>query len=282
VPPRRGAIVRPLIDRARAEGIAYLSRVGLAWREDPTNATPRFARNRLRLSVWPALLALAPAAERALARTADLARADERALAARGRALALADGSVEVADLAAEPLAVRRRVVRRLWRAAGGSPSRLDARHVDAALALVRRGRPGSVTLAGGLEARCRYGKLSIAERAAGPASPAAAVTASGPGRYAVPRHGVVELAVRDAASVPWPVVLRTRRAGDRFRPQGGRGSKTLKRWLIDRKIPREHRDALLVVAAGERVLAIPALSVVAEGFGPAGAGLTVLLRDGA
>ena len=88
VPPRRGVIVRPLIDRPRAEGIAYLARAGLAWREDPTNATPRFARNRLRLSAWPALLALSPTAERALARAADLARSDERALSARARAVA--------------------------------------------------------------------------------------------------------------------------------------------------------------------------------------------------
>src|SRR5512142_114461 len=42
IPPRRGSIVRPLIDRSRAEGIAFCARAGLAWRDDPTNATPRF------------------------------------------------------------------------------------------------------------------------------------------------------------------------------------------------------------------------------------------------
>jgi tRNA(Ile)-lysidine synthase len=281
VPPRRGAIVRPLIDRARAEGIAYLERKGLGWREDPTNATPRFARNRLRLGAWPALLALAPAAERALARTADLARADERALSARARAVAPVGTSVSIDALAAEPLAVRRRVVRRLWRAAGGSPSRLEARHVDAAIALVRRERPGRVTLAGGLEARSRYGTLAIAPRTAAPARPVDEVTAAGPGRYEVPAHGIVEIAARDAGAVPWPLALRARRPGDRFRPEGGRGSKTLKRWLIDRKVPREERDALLVVASGGRVLAIPALAAVAAGLGPAGAGLSVRLQAG-
>jgi tRNA(Ile)-lysidine synthase len=282
VPPRRGPIVRPLIDRSRAEGISYLERAGLAWRDDPTNATPRFARNRLRLSAWPALLALAPAAERALARAADLARSDERALAARARVLVPAGSSVEVDLLAAEPLAVRRRVVRRIWRAAGGSPARLEAAHVDAALAIARRGRPGRVTLARGLEARCRYGTLEIAPRARASARTPHVVTAAGPGRYPVPSHGIVEIAARDAAAVPWPLALRTRRPGDRFRPEGGRGSKKLKRWLIDRKVPRELRDALLVVANGARVLAIPALSAVAEGLGPMGAGLSVRLRVGA
>jgi tRNA(Ile)-lysidine synthase len=280
VPPRRGRIVRPLIDRPRAEGIAYLERTALAWREDPTNATPRFARNRLRQAAWPALLALAPSAERALARAADLARSDDRALSARARAVAGPGATVELAALAAEPLAVRRRVVRRLWRAAGGSASRLAARHVEAALALTRRRGPGRLTLAGGLEARCRYGRLEIApapRRAAAPDP--ASVSAAGPGRYPVPPLGVVEIAARDEGAVPWPVSLRTRRPGDRFRPEGGRGTKKLKSWLIDRKVPREERDALLVVAAGPRVLAVPALDAVAEGLGPSGAGLVVRIR---
>ena len=43
IPPRRGALVRPLVDRTRAEIVAYLGRRGLGWREDPTNATPRSA-----------------------------------------------------------------------------------------------------------------------------------------------------------------------------------------------------------------------------------------------
>jgi tRNA(Ile)-lysidine synthase len=279
VPPRRGPIVRPLIERPRAEGLAYLERKALAWREDPTNATPRFARNRLRLSAWPALLALSPSAERALARAADLARSDERALSARARAVAGAGATVELAALAAEPLAVRRRIVRRLWRAAGGAASRLEAHHVEAALSLTRRARPGRVTLAGGLEARYRYGRLEIATAPGRAAPDAAAVTAAGPGRYAVPPLGVVEIAARDAEAVPWPVSLRTRLPGDRFRPDGGRGTKKLKSWLIDRKVPREQRDGLLVVAAGPRVLAVPALDAVAEGLGPSGAGLVVRVR---
>ncbi len=276
IPPRRGPFVRPLIDRSRQEGIAWLLELDLPWRDDPTNATSRFARNRLRLSVWPQLVALAPAAERALARAADLAREDEHALAARARAIAGDGAALALSALVREPLAVRRRVVRRLWRRAGGQAARLEARHVDAVLALVRRGRPGRAALPGGLEARCRYGTLALGPPTARPA-PFPDVAVPGPGRYAVPSRGmVVEVTARDAEAVPWPIALRTRRPGDRFRPEGGRGTKKLKSWLIDRKIPREARDGLLVVAAGETVLAVPELSAVAEGLGPAGAGLTV------
>jgi tRNA(Ile)-lysidine synthase len=276
IPPRRGPFVRPLIDRSRAEGIAFLAALGLPWREDPTNATPRFARNRLRLAVWPQVLALAPAAERALARTADLAREDETALSARGRAVAEGSG-VSLAALRREPVAVRRRVVRRLWRSARGAAARLESKHVEAVLALAGRDRPGRIALPGGLEARSRYGRLDVSPPPP-PVQRFQEVSVPGPGRYLVAAGRLVEIAVRDAAAVPWPIVLRTRRPGDRFCPEGGGGTKKLKGWLIDRKVPREARDALVVAASGATVLAIPELSAVARGLGPGGAGLTVRL----
>jgi tRNA(Ile)-lysidine synthase len=280
IPPRRGDIVRPLLDRSREEGIRYLADRALAWRADPTNATPRFARNRLRLEVWPALVALAPSAERALARTADLARDDERALARAARALVSDGASVAVAALREMPVAVRTRVVRRLWRSAGGRRGDLGADDVAAILALLRSGAPRRKALPGGLEARARYGTLEIVRPAAA-AAPVPAVEIPGPGRYVVPRREVVvEVSAARPDDVPWPMVLRTREPGDRFRPAGGAGSKKLKSWLIDRKVPRESRDALLVVCAGGRVVALPELGVVAQGLGPEGAGLEVRLAS--
>jgi tRNA(Ile)-lysidine synthase len=281
IPPRRGTIVRPLIDRSREEGLRYLEQTGLAWRDDPTNATPRYARNRLRSALWPAVLALAPAAERALARAADLAREDERALGWRAREVVGAAAAVELAALGREPAAVRRRVVRRLWRNATGSAAGIEAKHVEAVLALARRRGPGRAALPGGLEARARYGRLEIGARR--PARPGIdAVEVPGPGRYAVGDARTVVIAARREDAVPWPLSLRTRRPGDRFRPEGGRGTKKLKSWLIDRKVPREARDGLLVLAAGPRVVAVPELGAVAEELGPAGAGLTVRVQGGA
>lgn len=277
IPPRRGPFVRPLVDCTRAEGLRFLEGLGLAWRDDPTNATPRFARNRVRLSLWPAVLALAPAAEGALARAADLAREDERALARRARELVGGERAVAVAALAGEPVAVRRRVVRRLWRNASGRTAGLEARHVEAVLALARRGRPGRATLPGGREARCRYGRLELGAAAPPAAEAFAPVEVPSPGRYALPARGVaVEVCARRADALPWPLALRTRRPGDRFRPDGGRGSKKLKGWLIDRKVPREDRDGLLVLAHGASILAVPELDAVADGLGPSGAGLSV------
>jgi tRNA(Ile)-lysidine synthase len=262
IPPRRGPFVRPLIDRSREEVLAHLREAGLPHLVDPTNATPRFLRNRVRAEVLPALRAIAPHAARALGRAADLLRDDERALAAQGRRVA-PDGSARLTELLAVPLAVRRRVVRELWRRASGSRRGLDARHVDGVLALLRRSGPGRAPLPGGLEACVRYGELAV-RPAPRPPTPPTAVSIPGPGTHLLPGGGILE--VEGAPGATWPLWWRTRRPGDRFRPAGGVGSKKLKAWLIDRKVPREVRDGLRVLADDEgRVLWIPELEAWGE-----------------
>lgn len=270
IPPRRGRIVRPLIDVAREEVIAFLEERGLRWREDPTNRSPRYARNALRLSLVPVLRRLEPRFERALARAADLLRDDERALSRRARSLISERGSVDLASLAVEPRAVRRRVVRTLWRPAAAGARSLAASQVEAILALCVRGRPGRLSLQGGIEARVAYGRLSLVRARPAAKPPSAVVEVAGPGSF---RLGdlIVDVAGSPGAGAPppFPLLLRGRRPGDRIRPLGAPGSKKLKAWLIDRKVPRERRDALAVLAdADGNVLALPEMGVRCVGAG--------------
>jgi tRNA(Ile)-lysidine synthase len=262
IPPRRGAVIRPLIDCTRAEIEEHVRARGLSHLEDPSNATPRFLRNRVRSEVLPVLRSLAPQAARAMARAADLLRDDERALTTEGRRLA-ATGSVRVADLLSEPVAVRRRAVRELWRQISGRRSDLDARQVESALSLLGRRGPSRLPLSRGFEAFVRYGALSI--RTVPVVVPVAdPVRIPGPGVHLLPGGGVLE--VGPAPGAVWPLWWRGRKPGDRFRPAGGRGAKKLKAWLIDRKVPLEVRDALRVLAddAGW-VLWVPELGIRSE-----------------
>lgn len=277
IPARRGALVRPLLGASRPEVLGYLSRRALPFLEDPTNASPRFLRNRVRAELLPVLAALSPAAERHLARAASLLRADERALDRAARALCRGP-TASIPDLAASPLAVRRRAVRRLWRAASGRREGLAAAHVAAVLRLLRRRAPGRVSLPGGLEARAAYGALELG-RPLAEAAPLLPVEVPGPGAWPVPCRRV-RLVLRPpapggaagpvlrAGAVGWPLLVRSRRPGDRFRPRGGRGTRKLQDWLVDRKVPRAARDRLLLLADRTgRVLWIPELSAEAEGL---------------
>ncbi|MGH2824192.1 MAG: tRNA lysidine(34) synthetase TilS, partial [Thermoleophilaceae bacterium] len=53
--PRRGRLVRPLLEVTRDEVRDYLRERGLQWREDPSNADRRFARARVRHDLLEAL-----------------------------------------------------------------------------------------------------------------------------------------------------------------------------------------------------------------------------------
>jgi tRNA(Ile)-lysidine synthetase-like protein len=72
---RRGRLIRPLLEVTRAETRALAT----AFADDPTNATPRFQRNRVR-ALLEALEGEAPGASRALAELARAAAASNRLL----------------------------------------------------------------------------------------------------------------------------------------------------------------------------------------------------------
>ncbi len=71
LPPRAGDLVRPLI-RARRDAIhAHLSRHGIPFATDPSNADPRFLRVRVRRDLMPLLEQLSPRIVEHLAALAD-------------------------------------------------------------------------------------------------------------------------------------------------------------------------------------------------------------------
>lgn len=71
---------RPWLDQPHAAIEAYARRHRLKWVDDDSNVDQRFARNRLRHAVWPALLAAFPDAEVALAGAAAQAQQAQRCL----------------------------------------------------------------------------------------------------------------------------------------------------------------------------------------------------------
>ena len=63
------------------------------------------------------------------------------------------------------------------------------------------------------------------------------------------------EMLDAEALGPPGRLLLRTRRAGDRIRPLGAPGRKSLKKFFIDRKVPRSERNRTLLLARGSEVL---------------------------
>jgi len=290
--PVAGRLLRPLLAASRADILAYLARRGIPYRTDPTNALPDATRNRVRLEVLPRLdAAFGGEVSDHIAQAAALLAEDAEylgSLAAAAYAGLREGDAVPCASLAAQPRPLAARIVREMYAEARGDRKDLSRRATEAVLALCAPDRPngpsGRVSLPGGLEARVARGRLRMAavspgtEPAEGGAPrealalrvPGVTETSDGWHVEAVSIEKPEEMVYTSLAWCFRPETLagctvRSRREGDEIRPEGGSGSRSLKRLLIDRKVPREDRDAALVFAAGDRVLWVPGVAVDAE-----------------
>jgi tRNA(Ile)-lysidine synthase len=174
---------RPLLGVRRTDLRVLLGSAGLPWREDPTNGSDAFARNRIRMDVLPALeRAVGPCAVSALARFAALAADDEAVLeaaahAAAARAITREDASgieLERRTVLDLPPAVSRRILRGCCERLAGTTQVVSAAHLAALLDLVRADSPGTrADLPLGLTARRRGRALLIARTPAAEGTPA-------------------------------------------------------------------------------------------------------------
>jgi tRNA(Ile)-lysidine synthase len=230
-----------------------------------------------------AMRTLSPSVERTIAETALLLR-DEAEVLDRDVAEALealgGGPAISLSDLRSRPPALARLVLRELAERAAGGPRSLSRAEADAILALGSGGGTRSIDLGDALRAVSEYGTLRFTR--AGDAAPPEPVELPVPGRA---RFGDWELEARPggagdvevSADALGPALqVRSWRDGDRMRPVGLGGSKTLQDLFTDRKVPRTERASWPVVEAGGKIACVPAVAV-GEGFRPDGGQLVAL-----
>jgi tRNA(Ile)-lysidine synthase len=270
-----GDVVRPMLESTRRDVIAHLEARGLAWREDETNADRSFLRNRTRHELLPYLeQRFNPKVRQALARAASVLADEAFVLAEEGGSLVecagYAEGAALLLDrsaLASVSRAVARAAVRSALERTGGLRG-VALTHVDRILALATAARPSGkrLPLPGGREAVVEFAYLRIGPRRA-PAE-AFAVDVPVPGRVDLPGRGLSLEAQTAAgpgasngvtavvAAPDGPLTVRTRRPGDRVRAKGR--DMSLKKFLMERRVPADERAGLPLLAAGSRVLWVP------------------------
>ena len=167
--PRRGSVIRPLLDVSRAELRTYLTGRGQIWVDDESNDSISNPRNRIRHRVMPDLELSYSGAARGLARAAAAGRDDGQWLDdLAGRryvdvVLETGEGLELDADaLAAEPMPVRRRILLQALRNVAGSRE-VGLEHVEAALEVLGNEFPGADLP--GCRLELRRGKLVLTKR---------------------------------------------------------------------------------------------------------------------
>jgi tRNA(Ile)-lysidine synthase len=278
--PRLGALIRPILSLRRHEARRLAIEAGLPFRDDPTNVEPLYARNRIRNEVLPVLREIGPEAEAVIAETqAELAeesealeRAAAEAVSESGADLA---GAISRDALGALDPALRRLALRQLAERAARRQVPLSRARAAQIWRLVGEPEGGVIELGGGVEAQVEQGHVRFTTGSTG-GSPEAALTVPGACRFGswevradlqagLPPAESLDLAVLDPAALAATLVVRSWREGDRMRPLGLGGSKSLQDLFTDRKVPRSLRHALPVVTSDGRIAWIAGVAVSEE-----------------
>jgi tRNA(Ile)-lysidine synthase len=289
--PRRDHIVRPLLDSTRGELRDFLRGLGETWREDATNDDRSIPRNLVRHEVMPQLRTLNAQADAALARAAEILRADEVFLerlanAAFLKCVEMVDehgtAKIDVAEFAKLSLSMSRRVARYALETAnpertygleevdefcravaagtGANLPDLSVERFGAAAVLVKRG-PRETPSVDPLELRLDIPGMVEAPRGAW------MLTARGPIARPESLDSNAAQVMVDANEIGTHLIVRYRRPGDRLHPLGAPGRKKVQDVLVDRKVPRDDRDSVPIVTTQTGDIVWVAGQVLADPF---------------
>lgn len=271
IPPVAGKLIRPLLDTSRQEVEDYAAAHRLDYVIDDSNFDETFARNRIRHIILPQLQQINPAVVSNIARAAGILRKDTAFLEEQARQVLAGIPMNEVGafaqatELAALPVAVATRVVRYLLVAAGVREKDLGKRHVDAVLQLAAGADPSAaVDLPGGVRAWRSYDVLRIGPAEQVPELPEPQQLLPGGsvrfGSWQICwETGGCEGWVLDGAQLQLPIIVRTRQTGDSLCVNGC--TKSVKKLMIERRLPQNLRDTTPVLCDNRGVLGVAGIT---------------------
>jgi len=258
---RRGRYFRPMLDVSEEEIDAYVKAKKLVFRVDETNADTAYTRNRIRLELLPYLeRAFNPRIVETLCALAETAAEDEDCL--ESLMPPVEKGTLDLTEWDKLDPAVRKRTLR-AWLSENGLEKDVFKVHLDALEDLAEGPSGRRISLPQGLTVQKSYDILSIIDFL-----PEETESKSYRSEYLTPDSlwkqfpGPGEIPDREdekwmsADALSEPIVWRKREPGDFLYAGGGR--QKLKEFMIDRKIPRDERDRMTLLASGSHILWIP------------------------
>ena len=276
----RIALLRPLLSVPRSETEAYCRFRGVTPRDDRTNRSLEFTRNRTRLELLPLLSGYNPRIRESLQRLGASAALDQDYIIGEARQtldeLSTPDGSairIERRGFASMHPALKRHLLRLAYQQLTGSVDGLEHSHVEAMIRSTEAGTGRSVDLPGRLVFSVGYDTLSLSADGRSSADTSALVEEyplSIPGvtrthgwnvtaRLMANAGGPLDTgaysALLDAERASQTLHVRGRRPGDRFTPLGMTGAKKLQDFMVDARIPAGSRDGVSLVVSEKGIV---------------------------
>lgn len=279
--PKTDGIIRPFLSVTRQEIETYNAAHDLHPCEDETNHSLAYTRNRIRLELLPEMAQFNPAIISDLNRLADIAQGEDDFLTQCAddlfnRHVCHHDDqySIAKAALLSQPLAMKRRLLRKLFQLAGNDSLPVPYHYINQVLQLAHSDT-GHRFDTGHVCVYTTYDDICFApagREIPGVNVPMArdeqCVRVDGDGSYQMgpytltiqttqdrPADIAIDMYLMDKAKNPGNLELRFRRAGDTihigFPPMG----KAIKKYFIDQKIPVTLRNTIPLLCSGSEVL---------------------------
>jgi tRNA(Ile)-lysidine synthase len=270
---KRDSYIRPMLYTSREEIVTYAKQNEIPFITDESNLEDAFSRNYLRNQIMPLVIERFPAAEQNLVSFSRLAKMDDDYITSMVNADAMIKEEYYVKIptsyfLYKEPLV--NRMLRQALEHLSVSKD-VEKKHIKLIKEMVKDAVNGvKISLPNKVTVHKEYDYITIVskEKKYGFESEklkSGVLEIRAFGKIIIKRTYEVDVTkgthVVDVTKVPTNAVWRTRKEGDVFTKFGG-GTKKLKDYFIDKKVPNRLRDATPVLAVGNEILIVAGLDI--------------------
>ncbi|MBU8881399.1 tRNA lysidine(34) synthetase TilS [Bacillus sp. FJAT-29790] len=279
----KGQIIRPFLCVNRNEIENYCSENGLDPRRDPSNEKGIYSRNRFRKEIMPFLKKENPQVHEHFQRFSEEIQSDEaflQELTVQKMNKVMTKKTAEeiiinIEDFQAMPMPLQRRGIQLILNYLYQErPATLSALHIEKVISLMSSPHPsGTLDFPNGLHIVRSYKKCKFLFHLHRVQS--YRFEMNGPGKIDLPNGGCIVMEFTDCPDginqmntillnhndTQFPLVIRTRKDGDRMSLKGMQGTKKVKDIFIDQKIPVQDRNAWPIVTdCNDQILWVPGL----------------------
>lgn len=287
----RDDIIRPLLDQDRQSIEKYCKQNNLEPRIDKTNLQPIYLRNKIRLELIPYLKQrFNPSINDAIIRLGQVVREENNYLEQQTMELLNSMGDIKESSIAinTERLkqlhpAMQKRLLRKAVESIVSSLNGFEYKHFQGIIELFDKSTGAAIELPKDLKAYISYGNLIISKKIENTDKKCYYKLKYDYDNFIDEINEMLRVKlinIKELSSVPKSfntvyidsdkikneLVIRSREQGDIFSPIGMRGSKKLKDYFIDKKIPREKRDQVMLLADGDQIVWILG-SIISEKY---------------
>ncbi len=277
--PKRGEIIRPLLFVTREEIERYLSENEILYQEDETNQETIYSRNKIRHEILPQMEKINKKTVEHIARTCELVQETTDFLREITKnefekLVERADGkrAILVSSLAPLHPFLQKQFIKMMIEELANAKKDITSAHILSVLSLKEKEVGKKRNLPYRLEAVREYEKIVVQKKKKEKEKKKEIVYELKEGEQTFTELGIQIFAEKkpyfgeeiskktytkyfDYDRIKSHIVLRHRKAGDYLIMNTKGEKKSLKRFFIDEKIPREERENILLLADGSHII---------------------------